>query len=370
MRLMFVLGVLLCWATSPLASQSANERDAISTVIAPQILPSFQSEVLVLGTSHLDGVGGHLTDRHLDALIARLVAWRPTRIAIEALPSDEVALLGEHSAVHGAAGQVLGMFAGATYEIGREVQELLGLSRLEAAQRAEGRMAQGGALDDSVRTLLVAELVAAYDFNSAALQWSYLALASRASTLAISDSLRARLDRRLASRNEIVTVASRLARQLGVQRLYAIDSQWDGIRTLSASPQELRELFGDPGRGALIDTIAATRTRRIEADAVAATDLLPLYRHVNGEEHQRGDASQWNWLFAGRHSTGLDRIRYAMWEVRNARQATQILDVAASGRPERVLVLVGSSHKAALDRILRTQLSVRVVEAASVLSDQ
>jgi hypothetical protein len=47
----------------------------------------------------------------------------------------------------------------------------------------------------------------------------------------------------------------------------------------------------------------------------------------------------------------------------------RIVEVAAGHgtRAERVLVLVGASHKTALERALATQLSVRVVPADSLL---
>jgi pheromone shutdown protein TraB len=48
--------------------------------------------------------------------------------------------------------------------------------------------------------------------------------------------------------------------------------------------------------------------------------------------------------------------------VRNLRQATHIVDLAATGRPERVLVVVGAAHKASIERVLATQLTVRLVQ--------
>lgn len=85
-----------------------------------------------------------------------------------------------------------------------------------------------------------------------------------------------------------------------------------------------------------------------------------MIREINSPDVLEEDARQWlSWL-ARNHPSGLDRFRYTMWEQRNARMASAILDAAASTRPERVLVVVGFSHKAYLDHELATKLSLRL----------
>ncbi|TWH15396.1 MULTISPECIES: hypothetical protein [Pseudoxanthomonas] len=55
-----------------------------------------------------------------------------------------------------------------------------------------------------------------------------------------------------------------------------------------------------------------------------------------------------------------------MWELRNQRMAANVLDVAASPRPERVMLLVGASHKAFVDRALAPHLGISLVQLADL----
>lgn len=75
------------------------------------------------------------------------------------------------------------------------------------------------------------------------------------------------------------------------------------------------------------------------------------------------DAGQWIPWTTLQHPGGLHRFRYAMWELRNQRMAIHVMDVAASAQPERVLFIVGYSHKAYLDRALAPALTIRLVQA-------
>lgn len=341
--------------------------DAIDRVLVPLATPAMRSQVLVLGTPHLAGESDRLTPGHLQPLLERLAAFAPTRIAVESLSADEIATLAAHAPHAPAAAEILQMFAGSRHELGRRMQEQLGLDHAAAAQRAEALLAT--LADDAAparRLELVALWLAAYEFDSAALQWSLLAEDERVGNTVVPDEVAARLDRWLASSNEIATLALPLARRLGLQRIHPIDSQYDGVRTLSMPRDALEALFSDPARGTSMDPAHAAQSKRIADEAFAAGDLVPLYRHHNSGGYMDGDATQWRWLFARGQDSGLDRFRYAMWELRNLRQAMYIVETAASTRSERVLVLVGSAHKAPLERILATQLSVELMPFGTI----
>lgn len=362
-----VFALLVAVAVTAVAAHPAHASnhatdDPIDKVLVPRVTAAFQSEVAVLGTLHLSNHRVRLRPGQLEPLLALLEAYAPTRIAVESLTADEIAMLAEHAGHDPAAAEVVRMFARGTLELGRSMQDVLEVDRVAAARRAQAILgACNGAPGENERLQLVAYWLAAYEFNSAALQWSYLPHDARARATNLPTDVRARMDRFLAGSNENVVLAFAVARRLGLQTIIPIDSQYDGVRTLSAPADALKELFADPNRAELLDRAHAARAAAIEADAFEAGDLLPLYRYLNSHEHMAGDATQWHWLFAGRHSSGLDRMRYAMWELRNLRQATNIVDAAASVQPERLLVIVGAAHKAALERLLATQLSVRLV---------
>lgn len=337
--------------------------DVIDSVLAPRVTSALQSEVAVLGTPHLSGHRDRVRPEQLERLLGLLQAFAPTRIAVESLTADEIAMLAEREAHDPAAAEIVRMFARGTLELGRLMQRTLAIDRVAAARRAQAILEKSNwAPDDDARLELVAHWLAAFEFNSAALQWSYLPQDVRSRATNLPADARARMDRFLASSNENVLLALVLARRLGLQTIIPIDSQYDGVRTLSAPAEALEELFSDPRRAQMRDAAHAARADGMRDAAFEAGDLLPLYRYMNSREHMAGDATQWHWLFAGGNSAGVDRLRYAMWELRNLRQATNILDAAASVRPERLLVVVGAAHKAPVERLLATQLSVKLLD--------
>ncbi len=336
---------------------------AVAARLTGHMAPRLQNEIMVLGTAHLAAFRDWLEPAQLDGTLDVLARFAPTRIAVERMPPDEIALLLERRQHDPVAGKVIDQFARAIVTHGAALQAALGIDRIEAARQAGAMLADSGAaLDETARVALVALLLAAYEYDSAVLQWSYLAPSARAETDGLPDEVREALDRRLQGRDEIVLLVHPLAHRLGLQRLYPVDSQYEGVRTLALPEQALGEAsqqaWGDAWR-------ASDAWRRIEAAQVQAResgDLLDFYRTTNSEQGQGDDAEQWiGWLDQSR-ADGIDRFRYAMWELRNQRMAAYAMDAAASTVPERVLFVVGSSHKAYIDRALAPQLGVSLVQ--------
>lgn len=370
---LFRLGIPVGCVLAPLAGcgltvetpapVSPGTGHAVDAVLGGLADPDFSHELLVLGTPHLARLGDRLGPGHLESLLSSLETFSSTEIAVESLTPDEIAVLAEHESHDPAAAELLDMFGRRTLSLGRTMQEALGVHRVAATLRAtsilENREEE---LTNEARAELVALFLAAYEYDSATLQWSYLPEEYRARTTLLPEEVRVSLNRRLGTSNEIVTVALPLARRLNLQRLRPVDSQYDGVRTLSAPRDALEAVYSDPAAGRW----RQWREEAIGEDpleaALGAGDLLPYYHTVNSVPYQEVDAAQWAWLFETRHPSGVDRLRYTMWELRNQRTVANLLDVMASTDRERILLIVGASHKAYLDRYLAPLLSVRLVQ--------
>ncbi|WP_345776242.1 DUF5694 domain-containing protein [Luteimonas salinisoli] len=366
------LAMALTMPFAPATAQDATGRghrpgQAVEEGLRAYVSPRVQSEIMVFGTWHLSAFREWLEPRHLDGTLALLERFAPTRIAIERIPPDEIAMLTEHAANDPVADRVLGMFARSILPPARAMQQALDVDRSAAARRADallGKASQG--LEPAERVDLVAHLLAAYEYDSAALQWSYLSPTERDAAEALPVEVRESLDRRLEGTDEIALVAMPLARELGLQRLYPVDSQYEGMRTLAFPAELVDEVFGRASE----ETTAAGTIPRLLAKADRAreedADLLGIGLEVNTHETQMEDTAQWAPWLAMDHPSGLDRFRYAMWELRNHRMAAHLLNVAASTKPERVLFLVGFSHKSYVDRALEPHLGIRLVQPGSL----
>lgn len=343
-------------ATTPAPGQ------AVDAVLSAHVAPGVRSDVMVFGTAHLRAFEGKLEPRHMEETLALLGRYAPTRIAVERLAPDEIALLRERAPHDAGARTVLEQFAQRIVGHGQAAQELLGIDRSAARAAAETTLGRGGDLADAARIELVTQLLAAYEYDSAVLQWSYLDPDARAQATRLPEAAREALEASLVRFDEIAQLAIPLARALGLQRVYPVDSQYEAVRTLGLPEDALEEATGVAWGVAWRASEERGRLDRANREVVGGGDVLGLFHYFNSEAGQRDDAAQWrSWLGQDRED-GVHRFRYAMWELRNQRMAANVMDVAASQRPERVLFIVGTSHKAFVDRALAPHLGIRLVQ--------
>jgi Family of unknown function (DUF5694) len=367
-KVFVVAGVVVAALASMLVS--ADTRDAggpapghaVEARLADDVSPRAQSEVMVLGTWHLTAFRDWLQPQQLETTLDALERYAPTRIAVERLPPDELALLAERAPHDPAAQRVIDQFARSILSAGQAAQQALGLERIAAERRASALLDGAGAsLDAATRAELAVHLLAAYEIDSAALQWSYLSERERASATTVPADIRAALDTHLDRTDEVIRVAMPLARRLGLQRIHPVDSQYEAVRTLAFPEEVVDAVFGRANEASRRNP-DLQRVLALGEQARMRDDLLALYLATNAHATQVDDASQWaSWLTLD-DEDGLARFRHAMWELRNQRMAAHVMDVAASTRPERVLFIVGLSHKAYVDRALAPHLGVRLVE--------
>jgi hypothetical protein len=117
---------------------------------------------------------------------------------------------------------------------------------------------------------------------------------------------------------------------------------------------------------ALQEFAAQVRDRR--SRAVARGDLLPFYRYINSDAFLESEVRrQWLLYYRTGLASGLDRSRAALWETRNLLMAAHIRRLTARHPGERVLVLVGASHKPFLDAYLQSMIGVERTDLADLL---
>ena len=320
------------------------------------------SDVLVVGSAHLQAYHDQLTPAHLHSTREQLERFAPTAIAVESLTPDEIALLTEYAGHDSGADMVIGRFASVTIEWGQAMQQALDVNRVVAAQRVESLLEQ--ALDAPEQRLeIIGYMLAAYEYDSAVLQWSYLSEEQREAS-GLPEGAQGAMNRYLESANEIITLALPLAQDLGIQRLIPIDSQFEALRTVSFPQEDLEAVFGHSKLTEMRSSESSLRVREAPQQALDDGDLLALYQYQNSYAGQVDYTVEWNAWLRMEHESNLDRFRYAMWELRNHRMAEHILNAAAEPEQTRVMVIVGAAHKSYLDRALYPHLSVNLRQFA------
>lgn len=99
---------------------------------------------------------------------------------------------------------------------------------------------------------------------------------------------------------------------------------------------------------------------KIEKRGFEKGDLLPVYKYMNSPYANPQDETQWEWLFEDRTRTGLNRVGFVAWDNRNAQIAKNILKISQSRKKEKILVIIGFSHKSIVEHFLKASNSVSV----------
>ena len=297
----------------------------------PPALTGQPTEVLVLGTRHLD----HSTpDTALAATLKRLTEWKPDVVAVEVLPGELIDLYVREG------GQYLDLQHGGIVEarpLGEQAQALTGWQRPEAAQKAADVR-----LEPAVRVLA---FLAAYEPWNALLHWT--------PDLLLPEDVYAALQNLADSPSERTRLGVAVARSLGHQQLFHFDDftsstiMEEKMKVLEQAYQtpEFEQQLADHPCFA-VDEAAARRGQE-------AGDYWPMLQHLNSPEGVAVNVDLESGLFLRMQLPGgEDRSRLADWDARNLFMAARLRMATTACPGGRVLAIVGCSHKGPMEAAL------------------
>jgi len=335
-----------------------------SELLHASIEDSAKTQILVLGTPHLSTLKEGFRPAQLDALLGVLTKYKPDLIGVESMSGP---LIGEFESKGGPYKDVIDQFAKGTVENGHMAQKALGLRRDDAERKADSLWktvtAKGTAEETArARSALVLALVAAYDANTALLQWSYLPEELRAKNEVVPAEIAKYLNEQSKQPNEIEALSIRLAHQLGLQRIESVDDYEYADLFAPIEEQFVKELTANP----LYERVAkssfypdADKSFRLAAEN---GNLLPYYLYVNSGEYSRPDVqTQWDFFFKTHLASGYDRTQVTLWEVRNLDIASHIRRATALHPGERMLMSIGAAHRPFLEAYLSQMMDVKIV---------
>lgn len=340
---------------------AANAQTQVDLSTLDRGMTESSAKVLVLGSVHLSQLPDSFKTESLQPVIDRLVAFKPDIITIENIPGEQCDLARRHPAFYGDDGlsNYCSDPAGARATTGLDVPAALAQAhKLLADWPAQPTPAQ--------RRHLAAVFLAANEDASALVQWLQLAPSERRVGDVIDAGLVAQLDRMMSRKNESYLIAARVAAQLGLQRVHAVDDHsGDNI----AIPDVQSADFGkalQAGWGSGRVQGAAMLERQ---DALSkGDDMLALYRYINQPDTLRVVVD--TDFGVSMRSTSPQRypqMYVAGWETRNLRMVANIRAAFREQPGARVLSIVGSSHKPWFDSLLGQMQGVDIVDVAQVL---
>jgi hypothetical protein len=323
------------------------------------------TQVLVLGTPHLSGAPEGFDPAVLGPLLDRLAAFDPDVITIEALSGESIHALWEYRDIYTDTPTHYGWRQMTMAAMARQNTQL---DMPDAEAEARRLLADWpAAATPAQRRRLAAVFLAAGDPHSALVQWWRLEPSERKAEDGMSQQLIDALAEYDTRSNENHMIGVQLAVRLGLERIHPVDDHGDDDLPEDRIA-DLQAFWAEPW---VAEAMADERARPLREAAQALTtpeQTLQTYRMLNSPRIAKFD-SDWQWLsMLNRESPNdIGRTRVALWETRNLRQVANIREVAALYPGRRILVIVGSAHKAWFDYYLGMMSDVEVVDVGQVL---
>jgi hypothetical protein len=149
------------------------------------------------------------------------------------------------------------------------------------------------------------------------------------------------------TRNERQQVGMRLAKLVGLKKIYAIDTMWD------FPYGSIVNWANANGRSAELDAIDCMGAEQTKADEeyLLSHTVLDMFRRLNSSESIAGDAAIYaRWGHFGDDNDPAGARLLTRWYERNTFILTSLLGVIEPG--DRVLVLYGAGHQTLLRRFI------------------
>jgi hypothetical protein len=155
-----------------------------------------------------------------------------------------------------------------------------------------------------------------------------------------------------------------LAYQLGLEKLEYIDNFQDEALLLKHFPEFVDDYMANLEQLQNIGELPVyQKTDSIGNKGVLENDLVELYLFLNSKDYQTQDyEAQWEIWQKTHFPSKTDRSRYALWEMRNLQIAANIMQVAAHYPGQRILVIIGASHKLFLEKYLKQVPTLKLLK--------
>lgn len=347
----------------PLVTQTP----AFDPAMAKPSLALAPTQVMIFGLDHLDTAPASFRVAWLEPVLCRLRGYKPDLILTEALSGEQVMGLDAYGAYHGDAGK----YAGPTLQMAKAAQADLHLTAAQALVQAN-ELSQQGNLTPAQRRRLAGLFVAAAEPLSAAVQWMRLPAAERVGADGISPALAKQVTLWAGLRNEMSSVAARLAADLGLERVYGAGDHLSDVAQPDFAAFKAA-VTAEPGQVALFnhDTPAFRAVPEEARKMATAADVLPILRWKNSPRFGALDAdAQWLSMLRSEKMGRAGRQRVAAWEAQNLRMAVAIREATAPLPGGRALLIVGAGHKPFLEAYLRTFADIELVSVPALLEAQ
>jgi hypothetical protein len=336
-------------------------------VIAAMPSALIAQAVTIVGSAHLHQLPTRPTAEQVAPAVDALAAFEPTQVCVETMSGERVETLAANPERFGG---LLQSLARAAVQVGQTQQRSLGVRPGDARERAQGLLVRWDDLASEDRARLIALQLAGFEFASAVLNWSYLDDRERESAAAVlgRESVE-ELGRALSNGSEAYALAVPLGRKFGLHELCGADALEDESRGIaSARAYGSSVIFAQPAFRSRVEQLVREMANAWRPDG-GPHALVDLLRYYNGDAFADLDRKlEWETMHEFDNDGGAMTRRLMFWHARTAEISAELFRALARGPRERVLFIVGASHRPFAESLLRSQPWVEVVPVASWLN--
>lgn len=328
--------------------------------------------VTVVATRHLSGMERPPSAEQFAHTVEALSAFSPTQICVERMTGERIETLVTDPKRHGLTlqpGTHRRPLASVIVPIGVQMQLVLERRPADARDEADALVSRWDALDGDERIRTIGLQLAGFEFHSAVLNWSYLDEAERnAAAKTLGPATVKALGDALGSVHEVYSLGVALARKAGLHRICTVDSLEDETLGMTAALEHGGQAVLDrPEVRARFAVLTERWDTEWHPDAgpQALTEMLRFFN--SGEYAELDRRLQWETLREFDSDAGAFRRRTMYWHARTAQISSELYRALARGPEERVLFIVGASHRPFTEADLGAQPWVHVEPALSLL---
>ncbi len=316
-----------------------------------------KTQVLILGTAHLSQID-NFDPQMIEPVLQRLENFDFDVICIEKMPgqllydidrrNDPDFQLTERDQNH--------------LKWADSVQQYQQMSFTDSENKIH-TLLKKESLSDLQHKQLLYHYVATANIPSAVLQYKYLQGNPSLFNSEFDTSLMSFLSEKIDNPNEYYSMAVPLAFRSDHNIIEPIDNFQEMSFQKKYYPMFAEDMKNISEKVTTLTSLPVYETmQKLTKEGNEKRDLSALYSFLNSETYMAQDYDgQWQFWLDTKFTSKSNRGRYYHWEMRNLQIAANILQVAAKNPSQKILVIIGSSHKGYLEKFLKQVKDIEVL---------
>lgn len=320
-----------------------------------------KSQILILGTSHLQQMKD-FEPNMLDKVIAKLDTFNFDVICIEKMSGELLYdIKNRNNEVYQSV--INGRWGKPYLAIADTVQKVKQVEFLDAEDSVL-KLLKKKRLTLDERKMLFYNYLAITDIPSAALQYQYIKDRNDLFSSDFDRYLIHQINKEVNTNSEFYTLALPLAFHQKQDRIESINNFQDEALLMKYYPGFSQDCNKHSEKLSAISKMQVyQKMATLSKQGINDNDLSALYSFINSKEYMTKDYhAQWKIWLETNFSSQSDRARFSLWEMRNLQIAANILNVVSQHSGEKIIVIIGSSHKSFLEKYLKQMEDIELLK--------